>query len=115
MPRSDVHRDVLARELGVTVYQSAHGKAADTADLAERRLLERRDGPAHGEPGQYHGRWQQRVRDVMTTPVVTVDLRTLYKRIAALRARGTRSAPCRCRVTGCAAGSWAGPAVGQRP
>ena len=52
MPRSDVHRDVLARELGVTVYQSAHGKAADTADLAERRLLERRGtGMPMASPG----------------------------------------------------------------
>ena len=33
---------------------------------------------------QHHGRWQHRVGDVMTTPVVTVDRRARYKRIAAL-------------------------------
>ncbi|HLN66282.1 MAG TPA: hypothetical protein VK280_03285, partial [Streptosporangiaceae bacterium] len=80
MPHSDVHRDGLARELGATHYQSAHGKAA-AADLAESRRPERGvHGHAHGEPRQYHGRWQQRVGDVMTTSVVTVDLRTPYKR-----------------------------------
>ena len=87
MPRSDVHRDGLARELGATHYQSAHDKAA-AADRAGSHRPERGEpGHARGEPRQYHGRWQQRVGDVMTTPVVTVDLRTPYKRIAALLAQ----------------------------
>jgi len=86
MPRSDVHRDGLARELGATHYQSAHEKAA--ADLAESHRRERGGpGHAHGEPRQYHGRWQQRVGGVMTTRVVSVNLRTPYKRIAALLAQ----------------------------
>ena len=87
MPRSDVYREGLARELGATHYQSARGEAA-AADPAESHRPERGvHGHARGEPTQYHGRWQQRVGDVMTTPVVTVDLRTPYKRIAALLAQ----------------------------
>ena len=92
MSRSDVHRDGLARELGATHHQSAPGKAA-AADLAKSRRPERGvPGHARGEPRQHHGRWQQRVGDVMTTPVVTVDLRTPYKRIAALLAQHEISA-----------------------
>ena len=44
MPRSDVHRDGLARELGATHYQSAHEKAA--ADLAGSHRPERRGARA---------------------------------------------------------------------
>ena len=92
MPRSDVHRDGLARELGATHYQSAHDEAA-AADRAGSHRPERGEpGHARGEPRQYHGRWQQRVGDVMTTPVVTVGLRTPYKRIAALLAQHEISA-----------------------
>jgi len=87
MPRSDVHRDALARELGVTHYQSARGKAAEShppehGASAEARSASRR----------HYGRYQQRVRDVMTTPVVTVSLRAPYKRIAALLAQHQISA-----------------------
>ena len=92
MPRSDVHREGLARELGATHYQSALGKAA-AADRAGSRRPERGEpGHARGEPRQHHGRWQQRVGDVMTTPVVSVNLRTPYKRIAALLAQHQVSA-----------------------
>jgi CBS domain-containing protein len=87
MPRSDVHRDALARELGVTHYQSAHGTAAE-GHRPERGAR----GYARGQGRQHHGRWQQRVGDVMTTPVVTVNLRTPYKRIAALLAQHQISA-----------------------
>ncbi len=87
MPRSDVHQKGLARELGASHYQSAHGKAA-AADLAESHRPERGvHGHARDEPRQYHGRWQQRVGDFMTTPVVSVVLRTPYKRIATLLAQ----------------------------
>jgi CBS domain-containing protein len=81
MPRSDVHRDALARELGVSHYQSAHGKAAE-GDPEHGASAQ-----AHGAGSRHYGRYQQRVRDVMTTPVVTVSLRTHYKRIAALLAQ----------------------------
>ena len=90
MTRSDLHDDALARELGATHYQSAHDKAAAAdesraPDPAEGHAPKRGvHGHARGEGKQHHGRWQHRVRDVMTTPVVTVDRRTRYKRIAAL-------------------------------
>jgi len=87
MTRTDVQRDALSRELGVTHYQSAHGEAAATSSAEGH-------GPEHGAPahargvgGRHYGRWQDRVRDVMTRPVVTVSLRTPYKRIAALLAQ----------------------------
>ena len=90
MTRSDLHGEALARELGVTHYQSARGKAAAAgesraSDPAQGHAPERGGhGHARGEGRQHHGRWQHRVGDVMTTPVVTVDRRTRYKRIAAL-------------------------------
>jgi len=87
MPRSDVHREALARELGVTQYQSAHGKAAESHP-PEHGASSR----ARGAGRRHYGRYQQRVGDVMTTPVVTVSLRTPYKRIAALLAQHQISA-----------------------
>jgi CBS domain-containing protein len=87
MPRSDVHRDALARELDVTQYQSAHGKAAESHP-PEHEASAR----ARGAGGRHYGRYQQRVGDVMTTPVVTVSLRAPYKRIAALLAQHQISA-----------------------
>ena len=91
MTRSDSHRDALAGELGATHYQSGHDEAAADAsralDPAEGQAPERGvHGHARGEGNPHHGRWQQRVRDVMTTSVVTVDRRAPYKRIAALLA-----------------------------
>ena len=41
---------------------------------------------------QHHGRWHQRVRDVMTTSVVTADPMTPYKEIAARMAEHKISA-----------------------
>jgi len=87
MPRSDVHRDALARELGVTHYESAHGTAGES-----RPPEHGAPGRARGAGGRHYGRYQQRVGDVMTTPVVTVGLRTSYKRIAALLAQHQISA-----------------------
>jgi len=82
MPRSDVQQDALARELGVTHYQSAHHEAAESHP-PEHQAPAR----ARGAGRRHYGRHQQRVRDVMTTPVVTVSLRTPYKEIAALLAQ----------------------------
>ena len=97
MTRSDSHRDALGRELGAIHYQSAHGEAAADAsralDPAEGQAPERDvHGHARGEGNPHYGRWQQRVRDVMTTSVVTVDRRTPYKQIAALLAQHQISA-----------------------
>lgn len=102
MSRNDVHLDAMLRHLGAAYYDSLHGRAAQ-ADVA--RALDSVAGhlgeespkrPAaastaaagqHG-PGnkhhQHHGRWHSRVRDVMTTSVVTVDRITPYKEIARL-------------------------------
>jgi CBS domain-containing protein len=87
MPRSDVHRDALARELGVTHYQSARGKAAESRP-PEREV----HGQARGAGRRHYGRYQQRVGDVMTVPVVTVSLRAPCKQIAALLAQHQISA-----------------------
>jgi len=87
MPRSDVHRDALARELGATHYQSGHGTAAES-----RPPEHRASARARGAGRRHYGRYQQRVGDIMTTPVVTVGLRTPYKRIAALLAQHQISA-----------------------
>jgi CBS domain-containing protein len=87
MPRSEVHQDGLARELGVTHYESARGKAAASEPPEHGASVQ-----ARGAGKRHYGRYQQRVRDVMTTPVVTVTLRTPYKRIAALLAQHQISA-----------------------
>ena len=87
MPRSDVHRDALARELSATHYQSAPGKAAESHP--PKRGVSAR---ARGAGRRHYGRYQQRVGDVMTAPVVTVSLRTPCKRIVALLAQHQISA-----------------------
>jgi CBS domain-containing protein len=102
MNRNDAHLDAMLRHLGAAYYDSLHGRAAQ-ADVA--RALDSVAGqlgeecPKHpptagtaaaGQPDpgdkhhQHHGRWHSRVRDVMTTSVVTVDRITPYKEIARL-------------------------------
>jgi hypothetical protein len=78
MTRSDMHRDATLRRLGVTYYESLHGKAA-AADVS--RALDSVAGhtpghsgeraatvasvtagpPARGAGKQHHGRWHHRV------------------------------------------------------
>ncbi len=103
MPRTDVHLDGMLRHLGAAYYDSLHGRAtrADVIralDTVEEHLNEQRHArsaggrhPAgehqadHGRAGSSHPRgWSHRVRDVMTTSVVTVDRITPYKEIARL-------------------------------
>jgi CBS domain-containing protein len=100
MSRNDAHLDAMLRHLGAAYYDSLHGRAAQ-ADVT--RALDSVAGqlgeefPQHagaagtaatGHPGagskhhQHHGRWHSRVRDVMTTSVVTIDRITPYKEIA---------------------------------
>src|SRR5215468_2865300 len=93
MSRNDAHLDAMLRHLGAAYYDSLHGRAAQ-ADVARAldsvasHLGEEFPGhtPAAGQhaPGSrhHHGRWHSRVRDVMTTSVVTVDRITPYKEIA---------------------------------
>lgn len=109
MSRRDDHLDAMLRHLGAAYYESLHGRAG-AADVAraraavEERLAEQpaasvRPPAGHehedGAPGSgphRHGRWHNRVRDVMTTNVVTVDRITTYKEIAALLAKHRISA-----------------------
>jgi CBS domain-containing protein len=106
--RTDIHHDAMLRHLGAAYYESLHGRAtrADVAralESIEERLHEGAPSPASGTSagahrapqehatGQHpaerhpHG-WARRVRDLMTTSVVTVDRITPYKEIARLLA-----------------------------
>ena len=96
--RRDGQTDAMLRHLGAAYYDSLHGRAsrADVAravrsveDVLEERPIEhpgttRRPQPHRTAPG--HGPWRHRVRDVMTTSVITVDRITPFKEIAALLA-----------------------------
>src|SRR5215471_4178273 len=100
MSRNDAHLDAMLRHLGAAYYDSLHGRAAQAdvtraLDSVADHLGE--ESPRHpvaasaaaaGQhaPGSrhHHGRWHSRVRDVMTTSVVTVDRITPYKEIARL-------------------------------
>jgi CBS domain-containing protein len=106
MPRSDIHLDAMLRHLGAAYYESLHGRAArsdvaralDTVEdhLKEhpvpvppptRRALEqtaKEAGHDGGPGGRPRRRYARRVRDVMTTAVITVDRITPYKDIAHL-------------------------------
>src|SRR5262249_902483 len=103
MSRTDAHLDATLRHLGAAYYDSLHGRAAkagvaraldSVADhmgepstrrpAAAKAAAARHQADARTQ--QFHGRWHSRVRDVMTTPVVTVDRITPYKQIARLLA-----------------------------
>jgi CBS domain-containing protein len=96
--RHDAQSDAMLRHLGAAYYDSLHGRAS-RADVAravssveevleeqprERPGTVRLPRPHHTAPG--HGPWRHRVRDVMTTSVITVDRITPFKEIAALLA-----------------------------
>ncbi|HEV2377212.1 MAG TPA: CBS domain-containing protein [Streptosporangiaceae bacterium] len=104
MARTDIHLDAMLRHLGAAYYESLQGRAtrADVnraLDTVEEHL-KGLDQAGHGvtpapagrrrprAAGERHhsGRWQRRVRDVMTTSVVTVDRLTPYKEITRLLA-----------------------------
>jgi CBS domain-containing protein len=102
MNRRDAHLDAMLRHLGAAYYDSLHGRAAQSdVDRAigsvaghlgeeppKRPAAPKFAAAAHHGPGrqQHGGRWHSRVRDVMTTSVVTVDRITPYKDIARLLA-----------------------------
>ena len=100
MSRQDTHFDAMLRHLGAAYYESLHGRAsaADVAralDSVEEHTGDHGTAPQPADSGhrphgghrqQHHGRWHHRVRDVMTTSVVTVDRITPYKEIAILLA-----------------------------
>ena len=86
----------MLRHLGAAYYDSLHGRASKTDVARAVRSLEdgldqqpgQQPGTArrrrHTAPG--HGTWRHRVRDVMTTSVITVDRITPFKEIATLLA-----------------------------
>ncbi len=100
MDRRDAHLDAMLRHLGAAYYDSLHGRAARTdvrraLDSVAEHLDEKpvghpakaraaTAGRAGGGPAHRHGEGPSRVRDVMTTSVVTVDRITSYKEIARL-------------------------------
>jgi CBS domain-containing protein len=95
MSRTDMHLDAMLRHLGAAYYESLHGRAAQ-ADVSRalhqvaeqmgeqptRRAQAHPRRPRQHPLPQHHGRWRSRVRDIMTTSVVTVDRITPYKEIA---------------------------------
>jgi CBS domain-containing protein len=99
MTRQDVHLDAMLRHLGAAYYDSLHHRAAPgdvnravaqvASELGEKPDAGRQQpsSPAgqreHRLPS-HRGRWHSRVRDVMTTSVLTVDRITPYKEIARL-------------------------------
>ena len=98
MSRRDAHFDAMLRHLGAAYYDSLHGRAApaDVARAVDSIADHMGEAPMHhpaaaapaaghkdsGPRRQHHGRWNSRVRDVMTTSVVTADRITPYKEIA---------------------------------
>jgi CBS domain len=112
MTRQDAHLDAMLRHLGAAYYESQHGRASN-ADVARALdAVEQHNGNqsaatqaahparttdssspagrghhADRDPLGHQVRWRQRVRDVMTTKVITVDRITPYKEIAELLAQ----------------------------
>jgi CBS domain-containing protein len=95
MSRRDMHLDAMLRHLGAAYYDSLHGRAAlaDVARALDQVAEQMGEHPAattpvsrlaSGHPAHRHGLSHPRVRDVMTTSVVTVDRPTGYKEIASL-------------------------------
>jgi CBS domain-containing protein len=95
MSRSDIHLDAMLRHLGAAYYDSLYGRAAEAdvtraveqvADHIGEEPTTTRGRPHRATP-QHHGRYHSRVRDVMSTSVVSVDRITPYKEIVALLAK----------------------------
>ena len=111
MDRRDAQMNGILRHLGAAYYESLHGRASASDVARALGSVEEHIGEAPAQPpaaagtGVRHaghngdgngrhgrGRWHRRVRDVMTTAVVTVDRTTPYKEIAELMAEHKLSA-----------------------
>jgi CBS domain-containing protein len=99
MSRRDMHLDAMLRHLGAAYYDSLNGRAAPAdVDRAVKEVAYQlgdqsathvapphpRAGESHREGTRHHRPARSRVRDVMTTDVVTVDQITPFKEIARL-------------------------------
>ncbi|MGO8960483.1 MAG: CBS domain-containing protein [Streptosporangiaceae bacterium] len=100
MTREDKHLDAMLRHLGAAYYDSLHGRAAagDVSRALDQvaghigetphALMQPPRSPAgeaaHERLHKHHGQFHSRVRDVMTTEVVTIDRITPFKDIARL-------------------------------
>ena len=99
MTRDEMHLDAMLRHLGAAYYDSLHGRAARTdvaraVDLVAHQVGEKpgthvpaarpQHNQAHHQVPRHHGRLHSRIRDVMTTQVVSVDRITPFKEIAEL-------------------------------
>lgn len=99
MSREDMHLDAMLRHLGAAYYDSLHGRAAkaDVTRALDQVAQQVGEKPEPHLPAarphldqsrrrvpRHHGRLHSRIRDVMTTDVVTVDRITPFKDIAEL-------------------------------
>ncbi len=99
MTRDEMHLDAMLRHLGAAYYDSLHGRAAKSdvtraVDLVASQMGEKpgahvpaaspQHDPAHHRVPHHHGRLHSRIRDVMTTDVLTIDRITPFKEIAEL-------------------------------
>jgi CBS domain containing-hemolysin-like protein len=86
MTRREAHFDAMLRHLGAMYYQTVRGSAtaADMARALESAEAENGHGPEPASRPGRTGRW--RVRDVMTTDVVTVDKGASCKQVARIMA-----------------------------
>jgi len=93
MTRRDMHLDSMLRRLGAAYYDSLNGRAArgEVRRAVARVASQLGDESAAHGPGtpeserqvhEHHGKLHCRVRDVMATNVVTIDLATSFKEIA---------------------------------
>jgi CBS domain-containing protein len=101
MNRRDAYFDAMLRHLGAAYYESLHGRASPSDVARALDTVEEHEGQRPGTvpltPGAqgadgHRGRWHRRVRDVMTTSVVTAERMTTYKEIAGLLAEHKVSA-----------------------
>ncbi|HYK70724.1 MAG TPA: CBS domain-containing protein [Streptosporangiaceae bacterium] len=95
MTRQEIHLDAMLRHLGAAYYDSLHGRAAGGEVRRALAGVDRQlgDEPAEQRPGppdsgrqvhKHHGKLHCRVRDVMATNVITIDLATPFKEVASV-------------------------------
>jgi CBS domain-containing protein len=96
MNRTDTPLDGMLRHLGAAYYDSLHGRIAPAEvvralDCVAERVHELPAGMLvaagpHAAGRHHHDLWHGRVRDIMTTAVVTVTSSASYQQLAALLA-----------------------------